>query len=288
MRPDARLTLVALRFGIKHPRLSQTGGGPAPDDRVSPSCQTADRDFECQRRDVLVREGVGLDIAGIHPGRGEFFHRILDVYQIKGFAEIDDEPVHALPHEHLARRVAAGDRDGVDETVGIVGVVGDGFSADVVQRLGEGGAAVAGVDNGLRLPVAPVTAHERERIALYHVLSAHVRCRDGPDIRQRHRDRLAARLDRESLALVGEAELEREVFDAVTIVVDVDLIQRVRIHKEVVRSPVGVLQRLVVGDERHEARPPGLVAAEHVEIGAIHFRMRCDERCLPVTRRLNR
>ena len=176
----------------------------------------------------------------------------------------------------------------MNETVGIVGVVGDGFSADVVQRLGKGGAAVAGVDNGLRVPMAPVTAHERERIALYHVLSAHVRCRDGPDIRQRNRDRLVPGLDREALALVGETELEREVFDAVTIVVDVDLIQRVRIHKEVVRSPVGVLQGLVVGDERHETRPPGLVAAEHVEIRAIHFRMRCDERCLPVTRRLNR
>jgi hypothetical protein len=43
----------------------------------------------------------------------------------------------------------------------------------------------------------------------------------------------------------------------VAVVVDVDLVQRVRVHREVVGAAVGVLQRLVVGDQRDIAAAAG-------------------------------
>ena len=50
-----------------------------------------------------------------------------------------------------------------------------------------------------------------------------------------------------------ETELERQVFLRVAVVVDVDLVQRGRIEREIVRAAVRILQRHVVGDERDVA-----------------------------------
>ena len=69
--------------------------------------------------------------------------------------------------------------------------------------------------------------------------------------------------------VVLEAELEGQVLAGVAVVVDVDLVERVRVQGEVVRAAVGVLQRQVVGDEGDEALAPRLVAAEQVEVGAV-------------------
>ena len=64
----------------------------------------------------------------------------------------------------------------------------------------------------------------------------------------------------------NKVELEGNVFDRVPVVVDVDFIDRVGIHGEIVRSAIRSLQWLVVGDEGHIVRAPCFVAAEHVEI----------------------
>ena len=64
---------------------------------------------------------------------------------------------------------------------------------------------------------------------------------------------------------------ERDVLHGVAIVVDVDLIEGAGIEGKVIRAPIGVLQRVVIGDERDETLPSGLVAAEHVEVGAIYL-----------------
>ena len=81
----------------------------------------------------------------------------------------------------------------------------------------------------------------------------------------------------------GEAELKRQVLDAVAGVVDVDLVEAVGVHGEIVRTCLRFLQALVVGDEGDETGPAGFVAVEHVEVGAVDLGTRGDERCLAVT-----
>jgi hypothetical protein len=91
-------------------------------------------------------------------------------------------------------------------------------------------------------------------------------------LRQRDRDVGAADLERRPAQRVVEAELEGDVFLAVAVVVDVDLVERVRVELEIVRAAVGVLQRQVVGDQGDVAgagQAGRLVAVEHVEVGAV-------------------
>ena len=108
-------------------------------------------------------------------------------------------------------------------------------------------------------------------------------------LRQRDRDVLgAADRQRRALQRVVEAELEGDVFLAVAVVVDVDLVERVRVELEVVRAAVRVLQRQVVGDQRDVAGAAGLVAVEHVEVGAVDLGRRRDRRRLAVARRMRR
>jgi hypothetical protein len=52
---------------------------------------------------------------------------------------------------------------------------------------------------------------------------------------------------------VLKLELERQILDAVTVVVDGDLVESIRIQGEVVRAAVGVLKRLVVREQLSNA-----------------------------------
>src|SRR5262249_16383123 len=93
-----------------------------------------------------------------------------------------------------------------------------------------------------------------------------------------------AGIDGKVLVRVGEAELEGELGPGIAVVVDANLVERLRIEREVVRSAVSVLEGIVVRDEGDEILAAGFVAAEHVEVGAIDLRLPGDERCLAVTR----
>jgi len=140
-------------------------------------------------------------------------------------------------------------------------------------------SAEAGVGYHLALPVARVTAYQLDGVALYHV-----EVRSGrihrTNVGERHGDLAPSGIHLQALQSVGEAELEGEVGPGIAVVVDADLVERLRVEREVVGSAVGVLQRVVVGDEGDELFPARLVAAEHVEVRAIDLRLPRDERCL--------
>ena len=86
---------------------------------------------------------------------------------------------------------------------------------------------------------------------------------------------------------VLEAELEGDVFVGIAIVVHMNFVKRIRVHGEVVGSAVGILQRLVVSNQRDEILAALLVAAEHVEISGVDFRVACNERCFAMAGGLN-
>jgi hypothetical protein len=70
-------------------------------------------------------------------------------------------------------------------------------------------------------------------------------------LHQRDRYRLAADGQLIVVERVLKLELEGDVLDGAAVVDDVDFVEGVRIQMEVVRAAVRVLQRQVVGDERH-------------------------------------
>ena len=79
------------------------------------------------------------------------------------------------------------------------------------------------------------------------------------------------------------------MFFAVAHVINVDFIQSIWIHLEVIRPAIRSLQRLVVGQQRYiistSAVAVGInafIAAKHVEIGAVDFGAGGDERGLAV------
>ena len=79
-----------------------------------------------------------------------------------------------------------------------------------------------------------------------------------------------------------EAELEGDVFLGIPVVVEMDLVQPVRVERKIVGAAVGVLERLVVRDERHELIAARLEAVEHVEVGGVDLGRAGDEGRLAV------
>ena len=233
--------------------------------------------FQRQRADVLVADGVGhgTDERGV----GDDAHRRVD--EVEDNAQVDGKGVLALADENLGRRAAAGDADAVDVLCRVGRVVGNGLHADVVHRLAQAFAARGGVGDAGGRAAAAITSHQREAEGLCQVQ----RCVAGIDhaagLHQRNGDLFAADIQRRAGATVAqrvaEAELEGQVLLAVAVVVDVGLVQRAGVHREVVGAAVGVLQRLVVGDQRHEVGAARLVAAEHVEVGAVDLGAGGDE-----------
>ena len=168
------------------------------------------------------------------------------------------------------------------------------LDADVVDRFLER-AGAAGLDRRRRIALAAVPAHHVEAVGLAHVEIRVSHVGHGTRLDQRDGDGFlrpgTADRQRHVVELDGEAELERDVFDRVAVVVDVDLVQGVRIHREVVGAAIRPLQRLVVGDQRHvvaaastAVRRHALVAAEHVEIRRVDLGAGRDEGRLAVAR----
>ena len=81
-----------------------------------------------------------------------------------------------------------------------------------------------------------------------------------------------------------ESKLKRQIFDAVAIVVDMDLVQRLAVQGEVVRATVRRLHRDVIRDHRNVVLTARLVALEEIEVSAVRLRVLGDERSLAVAR----
>ena len=92
---------------------------------------------------------------------------------------------------------------------------------------------------------------------------------------------------RETLEIILELKLEGDVFYGIAVVIDVNLIQGLRIEEEIVGSAIGILQREVIGNQRHEPSPAVFVAAEHVEVRPIYLGMFGDKRRLTMARALH-
>ena len=133
-----------------------------------------------------------------------------------------------------------------------------------------------------RIAAAAIAANQPHLVALAEVERRVVGRAHAADVLERHRHLRAADVELDAAVVigepVGEAELEREVLLRVAVVVDVDLVQRRRVHGEIVRTAVRLLQRDVVGEQRDVAVPAGLVAVEEIEVGRIHRRHARDVR----------
>ncbi len=198
-----------------------------------------------------------------------------EVHQVEHRAQVDREAFLALPDEHATRHVAARDVHRVDERarVGlVVGHAAEGLGADEVIGLAEHRAAIAA--GHLRdIAEATVAAGHPHLVALAEIQVGVVGRAHAADVLQRHRNIGAGDVELEAAVVVGqpvvEAELEGEVFFRVTVVVDVDLVQRRRVQGEIVRTAVRLLQRDVVGEQRDVAVPAGFVAVEEIEVGRV-------------------
>ena len=268
--------------------LAQARRRPAADHRVRGiRDQARGGDLELERGHVLVGQAV---YAGIDQRRiGDHRERRID--QVENDAEVDRERILALAHEQAARNCAPRDVHGIDVLGGIADVVGDRLGADVVDRLVERRRAGARVGQRRAGAGATVAANDVDGVALVDVERGRVDVGDLPRLDQRDRHGLVLDRQGDRLERVLELELEGDVLLAVADVVDVDLVERVRVEREVVGAAVRVLQRQVVSDQRHEAGAAAgavggdaLVAVEHVEVGPVDLRLRRDERRLPVTR----
>ena len=69
-----------------------------------------------------------------------------------------------------------------------------------------------------------------------------------------------------------EAELEGNVFDRVTVIIDVNLVQSVRVHREVIWAAIGVLQRDIVRNQSHVVFTISFITAERVEVRRVDGR----------------
>ena len=271
---------AALRVGRDQPRLADAGRRPGANHRVGAAGgrQAALVHFQRQGGDVFVGQGVGR---GIDQGRiGDDRQRC--VHAVEDGAQVDGKRVLALADKDLGRHRAAGQGDAVDVLSGIGRVVGNGLGADVVDRLVETGGPAAGV-GGARLGAgASVATHHVERVAFTDIQVGVLDAADHAGLHKGQGHGLAVDVAAGALQIVLETELEGEVFFGIADVVDMDLVQRVRVHREVVRATVRVLQRLVVGDQGHVVGAARLVAHEHVEVGRVHFGLGGDERCFAV------
>ena len=204
----------------------------------------------------LHRQGVHVDAgrrvhAGGHGGQagrrpaGVVALERAEVAEVEHGAEVDVEALGALAGEGLD--AVAERADGVG---GQVGVARRGERADVARRAGQSGPelgrpSVMPVDHLQAVGLHPVPVRARQR-------------RDGPDVVEEE-----ARVAQRRV----EGEQERDVRNAVAVVVDVDRIEHGVVELVEVGARVGRLQRDVVGDQR-DGR--GIVGAdERVHVRAV-------------------
>ena len=233
-------------------------------------------DFQRQGGDVLVVKDVRrcIDQRGI----GNHGKRCVD--QVKNHAQIDGKGFLALTHEHAPGRVATGDIHVVDVLGSVGRIVGNSFGADVVHRFVEHGSTTTNAADRCGHTGTAVSPHKRQRELLIDIERRVIRCPDLAGLGQRYRHILAADRQRNTLENMLEAELERQVLAGVSVVVDMYLVQCIRVHLEIVGTTISVLQWLVIGNHGDKSAAPGLVTVEQVKVSAVYFGLGCDERCL--------
>jgi hypothetical protein len=72
----------------------------------------------------------------------------------------------------------------------------------------------------------------------------------------------------------------------VVVVVDLDLVEDVRIEREVVRAIARFEQRIDADDHRHLRRAAAVIAAEGVEVGDVGLVVERGDRCFAVVGRV--
>ena len=193
------------------------------------------------------------------------------VHQIEGAAKVDRKRLGALADEHLPR-AAARNVHVVNELVGISSISWQRFRANVIDRLAECRTCRSG--RGSTRSAASRASNVGERVFLDLTKVGIVARSDLSTLAQCDRQRHSTRIDRDARAAaqrVRNLELESPVLDRIAVGIDMDLIDRIGIERVIIGAITGPLVGLVVGDERHEPFTTGLVAPEHVEIGAVNL-----------------
>ena len=234
--------------------------------------------FETQGRDIFVGQGIGIGVLGSEG---------VEIDEVEGLAQVHHERILALPHKHAALLVRAGKGDLVNVGIGILGIVRKGFVPDIVLRLGETRGTILGIGHGNHGAVASFAPDDVQGVALVDREGTLIGGGDGAGgeqgdlvgalITRGTQDEIDAAID------AFEAELEGEVLDGIARIVDVDFVHGVRIELEIVGAAVGILEWEIIGDEGDVPLASGFVTTEHVEIGAIEFGGRGDERSLAMT-----
>ena len=107
--------------------------------------------FQGQRGDVgLLHRSVSAIADGVNFGRVKQ-NTCWCIDQVKYRTQVDSKAILALTHKHFAlifSSRAAGDGNSVNVFGGVAGVVGNGFSADIVDWLLEGCATTGFCQGG--------------------------------------------------------------------------------------------------------------------------------------------
>ena len=157
-----------------------------------------------------------------------------------------------MADKHAALVLACGaawNGDGVNVLGSVASVVRNGFRADVIDRFFKNGVTT-GLGHGRYRAFSTVTTHQVDAVGFVDVEVGVVEVADLADLYQRNRHVGIANRQGNGFEVVFKAELERHGFLAAAGVVDVDFIQRVGVHLEVVRAAIRSLQRLVIGQQR--------------------------------------
>ena len=261
--------------------MRQASRAPHADHAVAVGGQAGGRNFNRDARDIPLADQLLVILAlgnSARERRAIAINRVIitfnrdEVDKIKDRAEIDREIFGALAGEDPASRRAAGNRNIIDELVGISRIARNRLVASIVERLGESHAAATGIGhcrNSALTPIAGNLVHG-EGLTLAKVgIVVHA---DLTGMSQRDRQCLAPDGDRIAGAvakLVAEFELEGRVFLGVAVGIDHDLVQSVGIHRVIIRTVTGALIGLEICDQRGEARAARLVAAESISVGVV-------------------
>ena len=235
--------------------------------------------------DVIAAHSCGVFVGGVEQERGWCVH------QVKNRTQIHRKTLLALANETFALVFsgrAARNSDGVNMLPSVGCVVCNGFGTNVVNWLLKCGIA-ARLHQRRTCAFATLTAHDVHTVSLVDIQVGVIERADGTRLGERNCHAGVANGQGDRFQVVLEAKLEGDVFLGIAVVVDVNLIQGVGIHLEIVGATVRGLQGLVIGQQGHVIRATAraiggdaFVAAEHIEVGAVHLGAGSDERGLSV------
>ena len=226
--------------------LRQAGSRPNADVAITRTNEARGRDLDRKGRYVGLSDQF---LIGVALGNAALDRHKVD--EIEDRPKVDREGFLALARENPTCGRTTWDIHVVDELVGIGRVVCDGLVTGVVERLDEGRSAAAGIGHRGARARGSAVGDKGDRILLVFAKVGVERLRDRPDGPERNRKHLAADghgLASVGLERVGEFELEGQMLLGITSIVDVDLVDRVRVHRIIVRTGARIFARLEIGD----------------------------------------